>query len=373
MKIEEYLLDVINGKETGLIAKIILIILTLLSFLYKVIITLRKLMYSWGIKKQKSLSAKVISVGNITVGGTGKTPVVQLLAKTLTEKGHKVVVLNRGYKANFSDKVGLVSNGTEILMDADQAGDEAYMLASSLTGIPVIIGSERSQTGEFACQEFNPDFIILDDAFQHLQVARDYDLVVIDATNPFGNEHLLPRGLLREPLSSLKRAHVFFLTKVDQIGETRLRDIKKRLIEINPAAMIITTKHNPTYLRRINSNQQNEINLTGEKTLAVSGIGNPKAFEQTLRGLGAELVDKIRFADHHTYTHKEILEIYTLASEKNVDRIITTEKDAVSINDDLLEEIGLEMISFEVLGIEIGIIDSSYKFDELIDRLEVAK
>jgi len=330
-------------------------------------------MYSWGIKKQKSLSAKVISVGNITVGGTGKTPVVQLLAKTLTEKGHKVVVLNRGYKANFSDKVGLVSNGTEILMDADQAGDEAYMLASSLTGIPVIIGSERSQTGEFACQEFNPDFIILDDAFQHLQVARDYDLVVIDATNPFGNEHLLPRGLLREPLSSLKRAHVFFLTKVDQIGETRLRDIKKRLIEINPAAMIITTKHNPTYLRRINSNQQNEINLTGEKTLAVSGIGNPKAFEQTLRGLGAELVDKIRFADHHTYTHKEILEIYTLASEKNVDRIITTEKDAVSINDDLLEEIGLEMISFEVLGIEIGIIDSSYKFDELIDRLEVAK
>jgi tetraacyldisaccharide 4'-kinase len=373
MKIEEYLLDVINGKETGIIAKIILIVLNLLSFLYQGIVNLRKLMYSWGIKKQKSLAAKVISVGNITVGGTGKTPVVQLLAKTLVGKGHKVVILNRGYKANFSDEIGLVSDGNEVLMNAEEAGDEAYMLASSLKGIPVIIGSERSQTGKFACQEFDPDFIILDDAFQHLQVARDYDLVVIDATNPFGNEHLLPRGLLREPLSSLKRAHIFFLTKVDQIGDNKLRDIKKRLIEINPAAMIITTKHNPTYLRKINSNQQNEINLTGEKILAVSGIGNPKAFEETLRGLGAELIDKLRFADHHTYTRKEVLEIYALASEKNVDRIITTEKDAVSIDDDLLEEIELEMISFEVLGIEIGIIDSIYKFDELIDRLEVVR
>ncbi|TDX59212.1 tetraacyldisaccharide 4'-kinase [Orenia marismortui] len=373
MKLEEYLLDIVEGKKKGIIAKIILVLLTILSSLYRSIIILRNKLYDWDIKKSKQLDAKVISIGNITVGGTGKTPIVQKLARTLSDKGYKVVVLNRGYKAKFSGEVGVVSNGKEILMSADEAGDEAYMLAASLKEIPIIIGSDRAKTGEYACAQFEADFIIMDDAFQHRQVARDYDIVVVDATNPFDNGYLLPRGKLREPLSGLKRGHFFLLTKVDQVGENKLKEIKKKLIKINAAAAIITTKHEPTYLRNLTNQQRQSIDLASEKVLAVSGIGNPKSFEDTLKNLGADLVDKIRFADHHDYTKEEILQIFTQASEKNVDKIITTEKDAVSIDDDLIEEIGLEKINFEVLGIEIKIIDSQYKFDELIVKLEVAR
>ncbi|MCK8827325.1 tetraacyldisaccharide 4'-kinase [Natroniella acetigena] len=373
MEVEEYLLEVVQGNKTGIVAQILLIILKALSKIYGAGIFIRRKFYQWGIKKEEVLATKVISIGNITVGGTGKTPLVKLLALTLLEADYQVVILNRGYKADFSGDIGVVSDAKEILMDAKQAGDEAFMLAKELPQVPVIIGPARRQTGAYAAQRFEPDFIILDDGFQHWQVARDYDLVVIDATNPFDNGELLPRGLLREPVTSLNRAHAFLLTKTDQVEQAELTEIRRRLIEINPAATIITTKHQPTYLRELVSDRQQEVDLTEQRVLAVSGIGNPESFEQTLEDLGAEVVEQIRFRDHHQYSKNEIVEIFSLASEVNVDRIITTEKDAVSIKPKLVTEIGQERIDFEVLGMEMQIIDSQDKFSDLVAKMEVAR
>lgn len=310
-------------------------------------------------------------MGNITVGGTGKTPVVELLARRLKKDGYKVLILNRGYKGDFSGEVGLVSNGSQVFMSAKEAGDEPYMMANTLSGVPIIIGPNRVKTGKYGVDNFGPDFIILDDGFQHLQVKRDYDIVVIDSTNPFDNEYLLPRGKLREPLVNLKRAHLFLLTKADQVGIDDLAKINKRLVEINPAASIIKTKHKPDYIRSLGERNRREINLDGEKVLAVSGIGNPKSFEKTLENLGAKLVEKIRFEDHHSYTKEEIVEIFTLASQSGVDKIITTEKDAVSIDKNLVDEIIKEKIPLEVLGIRVELLDDEYKFKDLISKLEV--
>ncbi len=373
MTVDEDLLRLVDGKEDGILAVAIRFFLGMLSKVYQLVIKGRRRLYDFGIKKEKVLQPRVISVGNITVGGTGKTPIVQLLARILLNNNYSVVVLNRGYKGEFTGKIGVVSDGGEILMEAKEAGDEAYMLASSLPEVPVLIGAKRRETGQYASLNYRPDFIILDDGFQHWQVARDYDLVVIDATNPFDNYHLLPRGRLREPFNSLKRAHAFFLTKADQVKECRLEEIKRELIKVNPAASILTTKHAPLYLRDLVQSKCEEINIKDKRVLAVSGIGNPQSFETTLEDLGAEVVDRVRFKDHHSYSKEEIMEIFTLASKNNIEMIITTEKDAVSIDDSLVAEIGHEKINFMVLGIEIELIDSEEKFVELISRLEVSR
>ncbi|WP_027339487.1 tetraacyldisaccharide 4'-kinase [Halonatronum saccharophilum] len=371
MKLENYLIEVIEGKRSGLLAKLIIVILALGAYLYRAIIVLRTKLYDIGLKKSKKLQAKVISVGNITVGGTGKTPVVELLSRRLIKDGYKVLILNRGYKGGFSGQVGLVSNEKQIFMSAKEAGDEPYMMAKSLPGIPIIVGPNRLQTGQYAIDNFDPDFIILDDGFQHLQVKRDYDIVVIDATNPFDNEYLLPRGKLREPLVNLKRAHLFLLTKVDQVNENKLKEISKRLVGFNPAAPIIKTKHRPDYLRFLGETKRKDIDLKEESVFAFSGIGNPKSFEKTLESLGATVVGKLRFEDHHSYTKEEVIEIFTLASHSGAERIITTEKDAVSIDKELVDEIIQEKIPLEVLGIRVELLDDNYKFEELISRLEV--
>ncbi|GAB6099445.1 tetraacyldisaccharide 4'-kinase [Halanaerocella petrolearia] len=370
MNLEEYLLEVITGQRESIKDKIVLILLTGLAWIYQGIIWMRSKVYDWGLKESTDLSAPVISVGNITVGGTGKTPVVKMLASKLLESDHQSVILNRGYKGELEEDIGIVSDGQEVLLSAQEAGDEAYMLANNLPSTPIVIGKDRSRTGEFTLQEFGPDFIILDDAFQHWQVERDYDLVVVDATNPFANGYLLPRGRLREPVSSLQRANCLLLTKADQVTPKRLESIKDKLREINTTAMIITTRHKPTYLRKIGNQEHKELDLEDQKVLAVSGIGNPQAFEQTLKDLGAQVVDEFRFSDHHTYTKEEVMEIFTTASEQDVDRIITTEKDAVSIDQELIAEINRQQINLEILGIEIEILDSEEKSDEFFTQLE---
>ncbi|AGB42294.1 tetraacyldisaccharide 4''-kinase [Halobacteroides halobius DSM 5150] len=370
MKLEKYLLEVITGQKRSIKDKVVLVLLTGLAWVYQGIVWTRKKAYDWGIKKSTKLSVPVISVGNITVGGTGKTPVVKMLARRLEKNNYQSVIINRGYKGQLEKELGIVTDGEEILLSAQKAGDEAYMLASSLFSTPVLIGKERSKAGKLALEEFSPDFIILDDAFQHWQVKRDYDLVVVDATNPFANGYLLPRGRLREPVTSLQRANCLLLTKADQITPEKLKKIKKCLRRFNPQALIITTRHKPTYLRNIGKQEYKQLDLEGEKVLAVSGIGNPQAFEETLRNLGAQVVDKFRFIDHHTYTKDQIMEIFTIASKQNVDRIITTEKDVVSINQELVAEINRQQINLEVLGIEIEILDSKEKADQLLIQLE---
>lgn len=371
MSLKQYLLSVVEGDKDRFRDQIVKYILGLLAYIYRGAIFLRRKAYDWKLKRQTKLQAGVISVGNITVGGTGKTPVVQKLARELTAAGYQVVVLSRGYKGSFSGEVGVVSNSEEVLMTPEEAGDEAYMLAESLPQVPVVVGSKRSKTGSYACRFFNPEFIILDDGFQHWQVSRDYDVVVVDATNPFSNRRVLPRGKLREPLSSLERSHLFLLTKADQVPKKRLTEIKNQLVRLNPGTEVITTSHAPAYLRKVGDKSRREIDLEGERVLAMSGIGAPQTFEQTLEDLGAEVAEKIRFQDHHVYTEQELMEVFTLASEKNVDRVVTTEKDAVSMNQEIITKINRQQIDLEVLGIEIEALDSEPKFAGILSKLEV--
>lgn len=370
--LEEYLLSVIKGHKQGAIARGVLFICALLAGIYRLGIKARAKLYDLGIKEGQELPCTVISVGNITVGGTGKTPVAQLLARELKEKGKKVAILNRGYKAEFEKEAGLVSDGQRILMNPEEAGDEAFMLAQSLPEVPIIIGSDRTVTGKYAYEEFDVDVLLLDDGFQHWRLERDEDIVVIDATDPFSNGHLIPRGTLREPLSSLDRADIFFLTKVDQVSRNEIDQIRSKLNDHNPLALIFETIHSPAYLRGLGEdiNYNSELNLANERVMAVSGIGNPRSFEQTLTDLEAEVVERIRFGDHHQYTKEEIIDIFSRAVEQDVDSIITTEKDAVSMSPELVNEIKAQKIDFQVLGITVKVLADSERFEKLLSRME---
>ncbi|MCK8824275.1 tetraacyldisaccharide 4'-kinase [Fuchsiella alkaliacetigena] len=370
-KLEDYLLQVIRGHKQGFIAWLILFLFTLLSNIYYLGIKFRTKLYQWGFKEDTKLPCRVISVGNITMGGTGKTPIVEYLAKKFKQRGRKVVVLNRGYKADFTGEVGVVSDGTSILMEGSQAGDEALMLAQRLEGVPIIIGSNRVVTGDYACREFEAEILILDDGFQHWPLARDVDVVVIDATNPFSNGYVIPRGILREPLSSLERADIFLLSKVDQAPEEKLAEIKDKLNKYNPQALIFETAYRPSYLR----NLEGSVKLAAEflarkRVIAVSGIGNPASFEQTLEDLGVELVKHTKFEDHHRYTKEELVDIFSEAAAKGVELIVTTEKDAASIEAELVEEIKGQGIDFRVLGIEVEVKTEEVRMDSLLTKME---
>ncbi len=370
---KDYLLRVINGKENDFKAKIVVVILNVLATIYNGLLKLRALAYKVGLKKSQDLCSPVISIGNITVGGTGKTPLVKFLATEFKQRDLETAILTSGYKSEAEDDLIVVSDGKKILVDVEQAGDEAYLLARNLEEVPVISGRQRSLTGDYACRKYKPDFIILDDGFQHWQLNRDYDIVVIDGTNPFSNGRLLPSGLLREPVSSLKRANAFVITKADQITGKKLAKIKQEIRAYNSDAVIITTKHSPGYLREIGSSKQEKIELKDKRIVAVSGIGNPESFTETLTSLEAEVVEHFKFPDHYQYDTEDIMEIYATATTEDVDMIITTEKDAVSIETADFSEIIKGDLPFKVLGIEIEIIDSRAKFLEVLDDLEVSE
>lgn len=373
--LEEYLLAVIRGHKQGFIARTVLIICAFLSNIFKLVLKIRTKLYELGIIDSSELDCTVISIGNITAGGTGKTPVAQFLARRFKERGLQTAILNRGYKAEFEGKIGVVSDGRRVKMDAAEAGDEAYLLAESLPEVPVIIGSSRAVTGEYAHSEFGAEIVILDDGFQHWSLERDLDIVVVDATNPFANGRLMPRGTLREPLASLARGDVFFLTKVDQVSKARLEEIKSKLKEYNATALVFETIHAPAYLRPLTEKQRTdmELDLTGKQVMALSGIGNPQSFEKTLDSLGAEVVKKVRFEDHHHYNEEEILNIFSSAAQQEVDLIITTEKDAVSMPPQVKEKIINQEIELKVLGIELEVLTEEFELESLLLKLEGAE
>lgn len=255
--------------------------------------------YACGLLRVHRLPCRVVCVGNVTVGGTGKTPTVVTLARRLLAAGSRVCVLLRGYgRAGTAAEV--VSDGQDLLLDWRQAGDEAVLLGRLLPGIPIVVGADRVEAGRLALSRFGPDTILLDDGFQHRRLYRDADLVLLDATDPFGGGHLLPRGRLREPLTALRRAHAILLSRADQAcGLTGLR---RRLEEMAPGIPQILTRHRPTGIAELAGGVARPPEwLRGRRVLAVSGIANPAAFHRTLTDLGAVLSGALAFPDHHPY------------------------------------------------------------------------
>jgi tetraacyldisaccharide 4'-kinase len=371
--IQTYLYRVIHGERRGLLPTILLLFLRLFSAVYALGVNVKLSMYRFGVLEQHKLPCYVISLGNITVGGTGKTPTAQRLATLIRDMGYRVVILNRGYRAAWQEDVGLVSDGQKIYMTAAEAGDEAYLLAKSLPGVPVVIGKERAVSGEYAVKQLNAQVIILDDAYQHWQLARDLDIVLIDSLNRFGNNFLLPRGTLREPLTNLNRAHAFLLTKVDQTTDNARDSIRDTLVQYNDKALIVESIHRPRWFIEIESWYKGVRdcgialeNVRGQSVVAISAIGNPSSFEQTIADIEVNVIDSLRFPDHHHYTMSEMQWAMERAVKKGANALVTTEKDAVKIPAEFIHS--HRPLPVYVLGIEVRFLDGYEEFMQLIEE-----
>lgn len=314
------------------------------SWLYGRIASTRNLLYKKGIFKSVSLEVPVISIGNITVGGTGKTPLVALAAEILADKGEQVCILSRGYgRANPRKRV-LVSDGKNILANALQAGDEPFELACQLIGkASVIADANRAAAGRWARDEFAVTAFVLDDAFQHLRVQRDLNVVAIDATNPFGNGKTLPFGILREPLKNLKRADAIVVTRANLVNENFIADLKLQISKLNAHCKIFIAENKTArviYLndfhaqthgdrRQIIKHEQ----LKAENCLAFCALGNPNNFFEQLRGEKFKLAAVRTFSDHYFYTQADVSKLEADAKSENAGFLLTTPKDAVKLKD----------------------------------------
>jgi tetraacyldisaccharide 4'-kinase len=302
-----------------------------LSLVYGAAVNIRSALYLSGIFKTQTVGVPVISVGNITTGGTGKTPLVGWIAGRLAERGHRVCVLTRGYRrANPSERV-VVSDGERIVADIEQSGDEAMMLARSLVGkAAVVCDANRVAGARWAIENLNPDVLILDDGFQHVRIGRDLDIVTLDATNPWGNGRLLPAGILREPIDSLSRADCIIVTRSGEAIEAGLQERIKQATDA-PTVRSTTVSSRITPLGSPEVEADREALRQLPAVAAFCGIGNPNAFFQQLRAEGFDLRHTKVFRDHHKYSQTDIDRLTHRATDAGAHALITTAKDAVKL------------------------------------------
>ena len=304
---------------------------TILSLGYGVAITFRNWARFFGFSRQRTANLPVISVGNVTAGGTGKTPVCAAIAQWFRDRGVRVCLLSRGY--------GAVNGGPN---------DEALVLEQLCPDVPHLQGPDRAALAEIAREELDSQLLLLDDGFQHRRLARDLDIVLIDATNPWGYGWLLPRGLLREPLSALRRAQLVLLTRADQVPTVRLDAIRTTLGRVAPGVPIVETEFAPTCLRSASSATEPLATLYGQHVAAFCGLGNPGAFQQTVRSTGPEIVAFREFPDHHAYTRDDVDSLRQWVGSLPVSAVITSQKDLVKIGLDTLGTIPLRAIQIDL-------------------------
>ncbi len=380
-QIEQYFLEIIKGKRHKKKDKLLRGILFILSRLYRTIVQFRLWLYSNRIIRNKSVGCLVVSIGNLSCGGTGKTPVVEVFAKNLSQKGRKVAVLSRGYRSkdnrSFFEKITkkifasdtkfpprVVSDGQNLLLNSMTAGDEPYMLASNLKNVAVLVDKDRVKAALHAISNFEVDTILLDDGFQYFDLQSHINILLIDSTTPFHNHHVLPRGLLREPIKNIKRADYIFLTKSN--GGNHLRHLKFFIRKHNRRAEIIECCHKPMYLEKVyerGSREPLEL-LKNKKIASICAIAYPESFEKFLIKLGSTLVVKKSFADHHRFSEQEIINFHNAAKENGADLILTTEKDAVR-----MPRLNRRDIDVYFLRVEIDILSGHESFEQAISRI----
>ncbi|HQU09598.1 MAG: tetraacyldisaccharide 4'-kinase, partial [Verrucomicrobia bacterium 21-51-4] len=348
------------------------------SCLYGVVIKLRNWLYEKRMFHDHPLGCLVVVVGNLTVGGTGKTPIVEMLSRSLQARGRKVAILSRGYKSRPErwhkrawrwlthtdpEPPKIVSDGQQVLLDSARAGDEPFMLAQNLPGVVVLVDKNRVKAGQYAIEKFGADTLILDDGFQYRPLRGRLNLVLIDQTNPFGNRYMLPRGILREPIRALRRASYVFLTK--SFGPPS-PELEASIRHYFPEGEVIQCAHKPCYLQELGSELRLPLDaLQGLRIAALSGIAVPENFEHMLQELGAQLVQTARFLDHHRFSEQELVETLEAARELGVQAIIMTEKDAVRIPKDFDNQ-GLKLY---YLRLQVQIVAGDAEFETVISRL----
>ena len=373
----EFTTNLIYDRVIGKRATLFAAFLRFLSYIFYGIVKLRNFLYQRGFFRYNTLGCLIVVVGNLTLGGTGKTPVVERFARTLQARGRKVAILSRGYRSKkepFWEKCWrllthrseypprIVSDGEKVQLDSENAGDEPYMLAKNLPGVVVLVDKNRVKAGAYAIRKFQVDTLILDDGFQYLPMKGQMNLLLIDQTNPFGNEALLPRGILREPISHLKRASFIFLTKSTPEPDKELED-KIRIH--HPNIEMIACCHRPKFLRSIPQEKKYPLNmLKGKRVAYFCGIASPSSFEQFLEDQNAEIVIYQHFIDHHRFTKEEIEQFFQASLEQNAEAIITTEKDFVR----LPKDISLKIPCFYV-RMEIGILRGAENFETAVNKV----
>ena len=379
-ELEQFAIDVILNRRKGFRASAIRILLSLMSILYRNLVSFRLWLYKVRIKREHNLGCLVVSIGNLTVGGTGKTPIVEKFAKALTAGGRRVAILSRGYKSvkpSLKDKIKskmqgnpisqepprVVSDGKEVFLDSETAGDEPYMLATNLDSVAIVVDKDRVKAGLHAIKEFDVDTLLLDDGLQYLRLRHRLDIVLIDKYSPFGNEKLLPRGTLREPPKNLKRASYIFITKCD--GSSN-EELIKRIRKYNRTAEIIECAHQPKYLQNIETNERLPLeHLKGKDIGTISGIAVPESFEDGIKNLGAKIELTRRYTDHHRYRKREVQKFIDQCLNRDLDMIVTTEKDYVRFP----EIQASEDMPVYFLRVEIGILNNEETFEDCINRI----
>jgi tetraacyldisaccharide 4'-kinase len=328
--------NLIRGRRSGPLS----CVLSLLSNIFRLAVACRRLLYGLGIFRAHRLACPVICVGNLTVGGTGKTTVVECLARELTKRGHRVAILSRGYGSKpekgrlfTKNQPRIVSDGQRILLNAEAAGDEALMLAKNLQGVVVISGKNRLKSAAVAMKSYGCNMLILDDGFQYLRLRSQVSILLVDKSNPFGNGHFLPRGILREPISAMRRATHILLTRADGPPNESLNLLLKKHSKYPPMESCLIAKELRSSTQKAPISLQT---LAGKRVAIFSGIANPESFENFIHAAGPHVVYNRRFPDHYSFDTEEITHICEEANNLHAEMIITTEKDLARLPDEIV-------------------------------------
>lgn len=344
--LERYLTSLWRGERTALLDRLVLSLLRLPAVCYAAAMSVRRWLYRTGIRPARRLPCPVISVGNITVGGTGKTPVTAYIARLLLDKGLRVAVLSRGYGGSLEGQCAVVSNGTELLLQPAACGDEPYLLASTVPGLAVVIGSDRYRAGLLAVEQVNPDIFLLDDGFQHLRLHRDLNILLMDARHPLGNGCNLPAGPLREPVGAHRRADLLIYTRSAAGLEPGWRadcDLATCAVGYRLAAFV-----------RLDSGEEVSPELlAAESCVAFAGIAQPDSFFNLLQRIGIQPCATLALADHEPYTEAVVARVRSSADGVAANWLITTEKDGVK----LAAASGLHGLKLVIARLELDFFD----------------
>src|SRR5438128_7067431 len=377
--LEQFGIDVVLERRHGVRASILRGILYALSFAYDRLVQMRLYFYRKRIFRERALGVLVISVGNLTVGGTGKTPIVEKIARALQTGGRRVAILSRGYKSvprpvtrKLRDRLlrkdvsppRVVSDGKSLLLDSLTAGDEPYMLANNLKDVIVLVDKDRVKSGRFAIDKWNIDTLLLDDGLQYLHLKHRLDMVLVDRQAPFGNEFLLPRGTLRESPRNLRRASYIFITK--STGEPNDALIQ-RIRRYNRTAEIIECAHKPLYLQNVYTGERLPLERMRDAFIgSLCGIAVPESFEGGLKALGAHVDLAKQYIDHHYYTEAELRSFIGRCIRRDLAMIVTTEKDAVRMP--RLPEADVK-VPIYFLRVEIEILSGHESWEHCVGRI----
>src|SRR5213080_1059170 len=375
--LEQFGIDVVLERRHGFRAGILRGILYALSFIYERLVQLRLYLYRKRVFRERALGCLVISIGNLTVGGTGKTPIVEKFARALQSGGRRVAILSRGYKSvprkrSWLDRIKkkdvdpprVVSDGKSLLLDSLIAGDEPYMLAHNLKDVIVIVDKDRVKSGRFAIDKWQVDTLLLDDGFQYLHLKHRLDMVLVDRQAPFGNEFLLPRGTLRETPRNLRRASYIFITK--NTGEPNF-DLTRRIRRYNRTAEVIECAHKPLHLQNVFTGERWPLDALHDAFIgSLCAIAAPESFEKALTKLVAHVDLAKRYIDHHYYTEAELTSFINRCIRRDLAMIITTEKDAVRMPH--LPEVEVK-VPIYFLRVEIEILSGHESWEHCVARI----